>query len=44
MRFNSKELIFIAQLTSKDFLKEGTLTMKDRRESLFRKSDGTYSL
>lgn len=40
MRFNSKELSHVAQQPSKEFDKEGILSMKERKDGLFKKGEG----
>ena len=43
MRFNSKELAFIAQQPSREFDKEGVLFMKEKKDGLFKKGEGEYA-
>ena len=43
MRFNSRELAFLAQTSSDTaFDKQGVLQIKERQEGLFRKGEGTH--
>ena len=42
MRFNSRELAFVAQTSSDGaFDKQGVLQIKEKQEGLFRKGEGT---
>ena len=40
MRFNSRELAFLAQQPANRFDKEGILFIKEKQEGLFRKGEG----